>query len=288
MYSRSLKVICGISAGVASVVYVQKVRSAEKTNNFTGFIPETSNESWTSNYVPSVKWDYNWDRRLPKSVVKPPSKKKDANVDDEVYQQKLAEAKPTATRHLILIRHGQYNMDAEDDKNRTLTLKGREQANMTGLRLKDMNLPINVIHNSTMTRAIETADIITKHFPDVPRTSCDLLREGAPIPPEPAVLHWKPEATFLQDGARIEAAFYKYFYRASADQTTDSVDVLVCHANVIRYVVCRALQLPPEAWLRFSLNHGSISWVCIRPSGRVSVRMLGNSGFMPYDMVSVT
>lgn len=28
-------------------------------------------------------------------------------------------------------------------------------------------------------------------------------------------------------------------------------ELVVCHMNVIRYFVCRALQLPPEAWLRF-------------------------------------
>ena len=43
----------------------------------------------------------------------------------------------------------------------------------------------------------------------------------------------------------------------------------------------RALQLPPEAWLRISLHHGSITWVTIRPSGRVTLRTLGDSGFMP-------
>lgn len=44
-----------------------------------------------------------------------------------------------------------------------------------------------------MTRAQETADIIHKHLPDLPRESSDLLREGAPIPPEPPVGHWRPE-----------------------------------------------------------------------------------------------
>jgi serine/threonine-protein phosphatase PGAM5 len=44
---------------------------------------------------------------------------------------------------------------------------------------------------------------------------------------------------FYQDGARIEAAFRKYFHRAEKSQETDSYDILVCHANVIRYFVCR-------------------------------------------------
>ena len=46
-----------------------------------------------------------------------------------------------------------------------------------------------------MTRAKETADIIHKQLPELPREESDLLREGAPIPPEPPVGHWRPEAS---------------------------------------------------------------------------------------------
>eukprot|EP00966_Prymnesium_polylepis_P118079 2730309-Prymnesium_polylepis.1 len=38
--------------------------------------------------------------------------------------------------------------------------------------------------------------------------------------------------------------------------------------NVIRYFVLRALQLPPEAWLRLGGFNGSIAHLQIRPSGR--------------------
>lgn len=43
----------------------------------------------------------------------------------------------------------------------------------------------------------------------------------------------------FQDGARIEAAFRKYIHRADTDQSEDSYEIIVCHANVIRYLVCR-------------------------------------------------
>ena len=51
---------------------------------------------------------------------------------------------------------------------------------------------------------------------------------------------WFVLQQFYTDGARIEAAFRKYFHRAPPSQTEDSYEVLVCHANVIRYVVCRS------------------------------------------------
>lgn len=45
-----------------------------------------------------------------------------------------------------------------------------------------------------MTRAQETAKIIAKHLPsDIEVKDCQLLEEGAPIPPEPPVGHWRPE-----------------------------------------------------------------------------------------------
>ena len=70
-------------------------------------------------------------------------------------------------------------------------------------------------------------------------------KKGDPYPPEPPIL-WDPEDKWVDDGRRIEAAFRKYFHRAEPEQEKDSYEVIVCHANVIRYFLCRALQLPPE------------------------------------------
>jgi len=52
-------------------------------------------------------------------------------------------------------------------------------------------------------------------------------------------------------------------------------------------IVCRALQLPPEAWLRLSLHHGSVTTLTIRPNGHVILRTLGDAGYMPRDTVTV-
>ena len=75
-----------------------------------------------------------------------------------------------------------------------MVFAGREQAELTGLRLKELSFPYTMMVNSSMTRAKETADIIAKSLPDdLRREQCDMLREGAPIPPEPPIGHWKPE-----------------------------------------------------------------------------------------------
>ncbi|RVE53996.1 hypothetical protein evm_001399 [Chilo suppressalis] len=242
--------------------------------------------SWTTNYAPSVKWDSNWDHREPESITRP---KRSASPEDEnKYNEKLEKAKSKAVRHLFLIRHGQYNLDGGTDKERILTELGRQQADLTGQRLACLDIKWDLIVRSTMTRAQETAKLIAKHLDkDIEVKDCQMLEEGAPIPPEPPTGHWRPEPRqFFQDGARIEAAFRRYFHRAPPDQTKDSYTLLVCHANVIRFFVCKALQFPPEGWLRISLNHGSITWISILPNGNVVLRGLGETGHMQPKYIS--
>lgn len=146
-----------------------------------------------------------------------------------------------------------------------------------------------------------------------------LLNEGRPchhIPggkARPSVVERTDE-----NHPRIEEAFNKYFHRApmpelpppaaerkketiiATTSTTDSnegeseqklatdpkheFEVIVCHANVIRYFFCRALQLPPEAWLRLCTFNCSLTYFTIRPTGTVSCRMLGDIGHLPHEM----
>lgn len=54
------------------------------------------------------------------------------------------------------------------------------------------------------------------------------------LPPYLPPSSWRPDETYSTDGARIEAAFRKYFHRALPSQNGDSHELIVCHANVIR------------------------------------------------------
>ena len=132
-------------------------------------------------------------RRDPSTMEK--KKLKRSRTEGDLAKQAELEHKvvPTANRHLLFIRHGQYDMRGKDDEDRRLTPLGREQAELTGQRLKALGIPITAFVGSSMTRAKETADIIASFFPDVPRRQTDLLREGAPVMPDPSVGHWRPE-----------------------------------------------------------------------------------------------
>lgn len=62
-------------------------------------------------------------------------------------------------------------------------------------RLKSLDMPFTRIIQSSMTRAKNTASVISKHLNDVPVETCDFLREGAPIRPVPPTSsHWRPDA----------------------------------------------------------------------------------------------
>lgn len=70
---------------------------------------------------------------------------------------------------------------------------GRKQAEATGKRLGELNLPYSLIVRSTMTRAQETSKIIEKSLVNVPVEDDSMLVEGAPIPPEPPIGQWRSE-----------------------------------------------------------------------------------------------
>ncbi|KAM8960727.1 serine/threonine-protein phosphatase PGAM5, mitochondrial-like [Pelodytes ibericus] len=216
------------------------------------------------------RWDPNWD----------------CNQNGK-WSNGLKQACPAkATRIVFLVRHGHYHKAGHTESEKGLTAKGRAQAMLTGQRLKGLGYKYNTLIHSSMTRAKETADLISQqlHDPSVIKCSCDLLREGQPIQPDPPKDDRNPDV-YKKDGPRIEKAFRKYFHRADPEET-ESYEIIVCHDNVIRYFVCRALQLPPEAWLRMSLYHGSITKLVIHHNGDVTLEMVGDVGFMPRENLS--
>uniref|UniRef100_H2Y5Y9 Serine/threonine-protein phosphatase PGAM5, mitochondrial n=1 Tax=Ciona savignyi TaxID=51511 RepID=H2Y5Y9_CIOSA len=248
-----------VAGGCGTLMY------AAKSSKLNATLGSNSNTAYAASKELSNKWDSDWDKR-----------------DGENGK---------ASRNIILIRHGQYNLAGNDDHERCLTELGKEQAIRTGMRLKELGLNKKITHFvvSTMTRAQETGDLIYKQLGNdaIPVENTDLIREGAPVEPDPPIDTWNPERkTFFVDGARIETGFRSFIHRANPEQEFDSTEVIVCHGNVIRYFVCRALQLPPEAWLRLSLRHCSITWLSIRPNGRVSVKCLGDSGHLPHDKLT--
>uniref|UniRef100_A0A915DLC1 G-patch domain-containing protein n=1 Tax=Ditylenchus dipsaci TaxID=166011 RepID=A0A915DLC1_9BILA len=100
-------------------------------------VPSIGTGFFNESYAPLTKWNYNWDNRDPLSMI---NDKKYNAADDEEKKTMLEKVKPTATRNIFLIRHGQYFLDSEK---KNLTELGREQALLLGKRLAAAGINAN-------------------------------------------------------------------------------------------------------------------------------------------------
>jgi serine/threonine-protein phosphatase PGAM5 len=124
---------------------------------------------------------------------------------------------------------------------------------------------------------------------------------------------WPDPLDLHRDAPRIEAAFCKYVHRsppidkgAEENENKDEYEIFAIHGelktrrvlvldfcferflplavvaagNVIRFFVCRALQLPPSAWLRFATYNCGITHIIIRPNGNCSLYGFGDTGHL--------
>ena len=66
---------------------------------------------------------------------------------------------------------------------------GKEQAHLTGKRLKDMKIKFDRIVHSTLERAVETATTI-RQYVNVTMVADEMLIEGRPIVPKPTITYW--------------------------------------------------------------------------------------------------
>jgi hypothetical protein len=83
-----------------------------------GILTGTSNSPLIISHIFQNDPYFKHSRQEPHNLVKP---SKSGTVDSE----KVEKVKPTATRNLILIRHGQYNLKGTCDEERFLTSLGK-------------------------------------------------------------------------------------------------------------------------------------------------------------------
>jgi len=81
--------------------------------------------------------------------------------------------------------------------------------------------------------------------------------------------------------AQLERVFRTHFRPASSDP---SRELMVCHGNVIRYLITRTLGVDSEAWLEMSVSHGSITRIRIEADGSYKLVGAGDIGHLPPTM----
>ncbi len=188
------------------------------------------------------------------------------------------------TRTVWLIRHGEYEHGVKTADEGGLVALGRQQARLVAARLDGDPIVFTSIQSSTMTRARETAAIIAAHFPDLALQGFDDIRECTPPTRRADIMaDLKPgEAEACE--ATLRGAWDRIMRPAAGP--ADENDIVVCHGNVIRWFVTRALEVDPAAWLGMSIANCSLTVIQVRADGSAKVISFADSGHVPYGMTT--
>ncbi len=186
------------------------------------------------------------------------------------------------TRYVYLIRHGMYDrVDSLDDRVANgLNALGREQAQLTGARLAALPVRIARLVTSDFTRARETANAIAGAL-RLPPAIDSLLHECTPSSDRADYMRdTTPAEVALCDSQRT-AAWARYMQPLVTPG--DEHDVLVCHGNVIRWCVTRALGVDTTHWTRMDIANGSLTVIAVRADGSTRLVLYSDASHIPLD-----
>lgn len=188
-----------------------------------------------------------------------------------------------AGRDIVLVRHGNYTPDASVDEKigPPLSPIGVAQARLVGARLHGELPQLYALHVSPMQRARDTAAAIGTEFPDRAFDVLDDIAECTPPTRRADVMEKEKPEDMAACKARLDGVFATYFRPAQGAPRTE---LFVCHGNVIRYLVTRALGVDTEAWLEMSVGNASLTRIRVEPDGRFKVIAVGDVGHIPPNL----
>ena len=188
-------------------------------------------------------------------------------------------ARARGVRYLYLVRHGMYDRveDVDDRVGNGLDALGRDQARLVAARFAALPVRIATLVCSDLTRARETADAIGRALDLVPVPD-SLLRECTPTAGRAESMGRQADEDAKQCAVQLEAAWKKYV-RPAPD--ADVRDVLVCHGNVIRWFVARALGLDPGGWARMDIGNASVTVIAVAADGTARLAAFSDVGHLP-------
>jgi serine/threonine-protein phosphatase PGAM5 len=190
---------------------------------------------------------------------------------------------PDGSRYLYLIRHGHYDYEDESDPDtgKALIPLGVAQARMVAARLSALPVDMTVLRSSTMTRARQTALVIGENFPGLELQQSKFLRECVPPTWRKDVVADVDPAEMTECVDQLEKAYTEFF---TPSPERDRHEIVVCHGNVIRYLVTKALGVDTMAWLGMSVGNCSLTVIRIDADGRNKVLMVGDLGHIPPNL----
>jgi len=198
---------------------------------------------------------------------------------------RAAEAQPPAARTIVLVRHGNYVDDPAADPRLGPHISpiGVAQAHLVGARLAAMPTRFDALYASPMQRARDTAAVITEDFPGRHFDIVDDLAECTPPTRRTEIMAQEKPEDLASCRAQLDRVFARFFRPAAGHGETD---LLVCHGNVIRYLVTRALGVDTTAWLEMSPGHASITRIRVEADGRFKVISVGDVGHLPPNLLT--
>jgi serine/threonine-protein phosphatase PGAM5 len=190
-------------------------------------------------------------------------------------------SQPKGVHFIYLIRHGMYDRDekADDRVGNGLNALGHEQARLLGARLAVLPVKFHALVSSDFTRARETADDIGAllHMATVRDT---LLHECTPTAEHPEYMAGATPADISLCVSNLEAAWKKYF---APTPEADTHDLLICHGNVIRWLVAEATGGDVRQWYRPDIANASLTVLAVRADGTCRLVMYSDVGHIPVE-----
>jgi len=194
-------------------------------------------------------------------------------------------AEAPAVRILVLARHGHYEADANADPKLGpgLSPLGIAQVQLLGARLAGLPVPFDQMLVSPLTRAQETARVIAADLPRVNRVDVPELAECMPPTRGLEAVAGIPIDEQKVCAARLDKLFAEHFRPASGHERRE---LLVCHGNVIRYLITKALGVDTKAWLALSVGHTSLTTIRVEADGSFGVIAAGDVGHLPPNLLT--
>jgi serine/threonine-protein phosphatase PGAM5 len=191
-------------------------------------------------------------------------------------------------RTIYLVRHGQYNHDEKGDEfnGKGLVPLGFAQARLLAARLKAMPVTFTSLISSTMTRARQTAAVIQHFIPGLDMKQTPLICECTPPTWRQDVM-MEVNAADREECVRNIERFFREFFVPSPDAAARH-DIVVCHGNVIRYIVAKVLRVDKMSWLQMSISNCSLTIVRILPDGTMKLDAFSDYGHIPENMRTYT
>lgn len=149
--------------------------------------------------------------------------------------------------------------------------------------------PIDKIYSSVLPRAIETAKYIAESYTGKELTVQQFpeLLECSPwVSKDVSEQHGDVMTLDEINSHRLHAdnAFEKFF--KPADEYADSHEVLVCHGDLIRYLITKVIETKADYWIKLKVYNCGLSIVEIKEDGCMFLRTLNDHGHLTYELIT--